>query len=92
MFAANVELPNSDQYRTYATQQIRYMLGENKRQSSYVIGIGRNPPQRPHHRGRYSYSFMFNFLMLNFNVMGISQARSKYFFVDPEGNEGTDNI
>merc|ERR1712136_394811 len=50
MFAAKIELPLSQQYRDYAASQIRYLLGENKRQSSYVVGIGRNPPQRPHHR------------------------------------------
>jgi len=50
MFAAALELPKSQEYRDYAESQIHYLLGENQRKSSYVIGIGRNPPQRPHHR------------------------------------------
>ncbi len=36
--------------RAFATRQIRYMLGDNPRRSSYVVGFGANPPQRPHHR------------------------------------------
>lgn len=36
--------------RTFAEQQIKYMLGDNPRNSSYVIGFGSNSPQHPHHR------------------------------------------
>jgi len=36
--------------RSFAESQILYMLGDNPRQSSYVIGYGNNSPQRPHHR------------------------------------------
>lgn len=53
MLAANLELPKSTEYRNYAESQVRYLLGENKRNSSYVVGIGTNPPQKPHHRARY---------------------------------------
>ncbi|XP_077864543.1 endoglucanase E-4-like [Saccoglossus kowalevskii] len=35
-------------YREFATQQINYMLGDAGR--SYVVGLGKNPPQRAHHR------------------------------------------
>ncbi|ATB42065.1 Endo-1,4-beta-xylanase A precursor [Cystobacter fuscus] len=37
-------------YRDFADRQVRYMLGENPRNSSYVIGFGANPPRNPHHR------------------------------------------
>ncbi len=41
---------HADRYRAFATRQIRYILGDNPRRSSYVVGFGSNPPQRPHHR------------------------------------------
>ncbi|PTL84294.1 glycoside hydrolase [Vitiosangium sp. GDMCC 1.1324] len=37
-------------YRDFASRQIRYMLGENPRSSSYVVGFGVNAPRNPHHR------------------------------------------
>ncbi len=37
-------------YRDFALRQLHYVLGDNPRRSSYVIGFGNNPPQHPHHR------------------------------------------
>nr|WP_244454497.1 glycoside hydrolase family 9 protein [Micromonospora echinofusca] len=37
-------------YHDFAVRQINYALGENPRNSSYVIGFGTNPPKNPHHR------------------------------------------
>ncbi|MEH0984835.1 glycoside hydrolase family 9 protein [Micromonospora sp. CPCC 205556] len=37
-------------YHEFAVQQINYALGDNPRNSSYVIGYGNNPPRNPHHR------------------------------------------
>src|SRR5262249_45901745 len=37
-------------YRAFAERQINYMLGDNPRRSSYVIGFGANAPRNPHHR------------------------------------------
>jgi len=37
-------------YRTWATSQIDYILGNNERNGSYVVGFGTSPPQHPHHR------------------------------------------
>ncbi len=37
-------------YRDFAMRQLRYALGENPRNSSYLIGFGANSPKRPHHR------------------------------------------
>ncbi|XID92815.1 DUF4466 family protein [Paenibacillaceae bacterium WGS1546] len=39
-----------NKYKDFATSQALYVLGDNPRNSSYVIGFGNNPPQRPHHR------------------------------------------
>lgn len=36
--------------RSFAERQILYMLGDNPRTSSYLIGYGKNSPQHPHHR------------------------------------------
>lgn len=37
-------------YFDFAREQINYILGDNPRNSSYVIGYGNNPPINPHHR------------------------------------------
>ncbi|MEO3821043.1 glycoside hydrolase family 9 protein [Plantactinospora sp. B24E8] len=37
-------------YHDFAVRQITYALGDNPRNSSYVIGFGTNPPRNPHHR------------------------------------------
>lgn len=38
-------------YTQFATKQIDYILGDNPRDFSYVIGFGNNYAQQPHHRG-----------------------------------------
>nr|WP_254450627.1 glycoside hydrolase family 9 protein [Cohnella herbarum] len=37
-------------YKNFATNQALYVLGDNPRNSSYVIGFGTNSPKSPHHR------------------------------------------
>ncbi|MEU1724250.1 glycoside hydrolase family 9 protein [Nonomuraea sp. NPDC005692] len=37
-------------YHDFAVRQIDYALGDNPRNSSYLIGFGANPPKNPHHR------------------------------------------
>ncbi|MGR6542261.1 glycoside hydrolase family 9 protein [Paenibacillus tundrae] len=37
-------------YQDFAVSQMDYILGDNPRQSSYVVGYGQNAPQHPHHR------------------------------------------
>ncbi|RKP53164.1 glycoside hydrolase [Cohnella endophytica] len=39
-----------NKYRTFASNQVLYALGDNPSNRSYVIGFGNNPPQHPHHR------------------------------------------
>lgn len=54
MIASRLEsLPNASAYRKFAARQINYILGDNPQQRSYVVGIGNNPPQNPHHRGAH---------------------------------------
>ena len=38
-------------YINFAIEQIDYILGDNPRNASYMIGFGENYPQQPHHRG-----------------------------------------
>ncbi len=40
----------SQRYHDFGVQQINYILGDNPRNSSYVVGFGNNPPRNPHHR------------------------------------------
>ncbi len=37
-------------YHDFAVSQINYILGDNPRGCSYVVGFGNCPPQNPHHR------------------------------------------
>ncbi|GIF95597.1 glycoside hydrolase family 9 protein [Catellatospora citrea] len=37
-------------YHDFAVRQINYALGDNPRNSSYMIGFGANSPKNPHHR------------------------------------------
>jgi endoglucanase len=37
-------------YHDFGARQINYILGDNPRNSSYMIGFGNNPPRNPHHR------------------------------------------
>lgn len=50
--AANLKPPMREkpQLITWARKQIHLMLGDAGR--SYVVGYGKNPPVRPHHRSR----------------------------------------
>ena len=44
-------------YRDFTETQIDYILGDNPRNSSYVVGFGNNSPQRAHHRSASGSSF-----------------------------------
>ncbi|MDP4180831.1 MAG: glycoside hydrolase family 9 protein [Bacillota bacterium] len=37
-------------YHDFSVNQLNYILGQNPRNSSYIIGFGNNSPQHPHHR------------------------------------------
>lgn len=40
----------SARYHDFGVSQVDYILGDNPRNSSYMIGFGDNPPRNPHHR------------------------------------------
>ncbi len=40
-------------YFDFGASQVNYILGDNPRNSSYMVGFGNNPPTRPHHRGSH---------------------------------------
>lgn len=42
--------PRKTIYHDFAVRQINYALGDNPRNSSYVVGFGNNPSSHPHHR------------------------------------------
>ncbi len=51
------DLNNSDEKNSlisFAKGQIDYILGDNPRHSSYVVGFGNNPPKNPHHRAAHN--------------------------------------
>lgn len=41
-------------YHDFAVKQINYILGDNPRKASYIVGFGQNYPQHPHHRTAHS--------------------------------------
>ena len=48
------DLNRRDELINFAKSQINYILGENPRNSSYVVGYGNNPPINPHHRASHN--------------------------------------
>ncbi len=50
IYCDNLNPTREAEYVALAEQQINYALGDNPRNSSYVIGFGNNPPLNPHHR------------------------------------------
>lgn len=45
--------PKAVGYRQFGERQIDYILGDNPRNSSYMVGFGTNPPLNVHHRGSH---------------------------------------
>jgi hypothetical protein len=46
----NDTVKQDSRYTDFASNQIDYILGDNPRNASYMIGFGENYPQQPHHR------------------------------------------
>ncbi|WP_253274275.1 glycoside hydrolase family 9 protein [Myxosarcina sp. GI1] len=46
----NDTVKSNKSYRDFAKDQIDYILGDNPRNASYMIGFGKNYPKEPHHR------------------------------------------
>ncbi|XP_061173726.1 uncharacterized protein LOC133182894 [Saccostrea echinata] len=51
LLAAQNGIGNADSYKTWAMSQIHYMVGDNNRDFSYLIGYGTSYPLKPHHSG-----------------------------------------
>ncbi len=45
--------PKAATYKQFGEKQINYILGDNPRKSSYMVGFGANPPVNVHHRGAH---------------------------------------
>ena len=45
------KVESNARYSEFAKNQLDYLLGNNPRNYSYVVGYGNNYPVRPHHRG-----------------------------------------
>jgi hypothetical protein len=57
-------------YDQFAQDQIDYILGQNPRNSSYVVGFGNNYPLRPHHTGAHGGTWNdFNSPLPNRNII-----------------------
>ena len=57
-------------YSALAAETVAYILGDNPRQSSYVVGYGENFPQQPHHRAASGVSWEgFNIDQPNAHVL-----------------------
>jgi endoglucanase len=78
-------------YKDFAKRQIDYALGQNPRNSSYVVGFGVNPPKNPHHRTAHgSWTDQLTFPVESRHVLygalvgGPSAANDQY--TDDRGN------
>jgi hypothetical protein len=49
----DVDQKHSATYKAFGISQVNYILGDNPRRSSYVIGFGNNSPTNPHHRNAH---------------------------------------
>ena len=49
----NDTVREDSRYSDFANNQVDYILGDNPRNYSYMVGFGENYPQRPHHRGSH---------------------------------------
>lgn len=82
--------------REFATRQIRYLLGDNPRRSSYVVGFGANPPQRAHHRAASGVTNVSdpapNRHVLYGALVGGPSAPDDFAYVDDRGNYITNEV
>jgi len=61
---------NGTRYADFGISQIRYMLGANPANQSYMVGFGQKSPQQPHHRTAHgSWNNNIGIPTLNRNVL-----------------------
>ncbi len=70
VYGDTVEDP-SGRYGAFAKSQVDYLLGDNPRGSSYVVGFGNNSPQRVHHQAasQFTTDAEFDSNRVNTNVI-----------------------
>ena len=54
VYSDNVTTSKKQKYHDFAVTQLKYALGDNPINRSYVTGYGNNPPTMVHHRGQHS--------------------------------------
>ncbi|TCI94412.1 glycoside hydrolase family 9 protein [Tenacibaculum sp. M341] len=54
IYSDNVATSKKQQYHDFAVNQVKYALGDNPLNRSFVTGYGNNPPTKIHHRGQHS--------------------------------------
>lgn len=75
-------------YRTFAINQMNYILGNNPTQFSYLIGLGSDYPRNPHHRAAHNsttnsiHSPTTNTYRLNGALVGGPKVANDYDYVD----------
>ncbi|MDJ0732670.1 MAG: glycoside hydrolase family 9 protein [Nostocaceae cyanobacterium] len=75
-------------YSNFANSQINYMLGDNPRNFSYMVGFGNDYPLRPHHRAAHGGDWSnFNDSTPNNNILygalvGGPASADDYDYVD----------
>lgn len=80
---------DSTRLMAFAKQQIDYILGNNPRGRSYMVGFGVNPPQQAHHRGASVGSLVQGIMNMNSCPMSFVQWFNKD---QPNPNELTGAI
>ncbi len=54
IYTDNVTTTKKDTYHDFAVAQVKYALGDNPLDRSFVTGFGKNPPNKVHHRGQHA--------------------------------------
>jgi endoglucanase len=49
------QVTGHDTYRDCAMEQYNWIKGENPHNRSFIVGMGPNPPLRPHHRNAFGH-------------------------------------
>ncbi len=86
-------------YTDFAEDQIDYILGDNPRNSSYMVGFGNNSPLQPHHRGASGLTSYNNYRnnqpnahILYGALVGGPQAANDYAYEDLRSNYVTNEV
>lgn len=81
-------------YSNFATRQIDYILGDNPRHASYMIGFGNNYPQQPHHRaasGNAPYGSPSQYILYG-AIVGGPQSNNDFDYNDDRNDWITNEV